>query len=148
MVNTEEFTNRLQKIIEYYDLSASSFADKIEVGRSSISHLLSGRNKPSLEFVMKIVKTFPEVELYWLLNGKGEFPKRDKAFQKKEENKTETRQQSTTATKNSDNDLFSESQENNNKEQKNTTPIIPNNGKKIARVIIFYEDGTFDAFEN
>ncbi|MDN3594021.1 helix-turn-helix transcriptional regulator [Zunongwangia endophytica] len=147
MVNTEEFTNRLQKIIEYYDLSASSFADKIEVGRSSISHLLSGRNKPSLEFVMKIVKTFPEVELYWLLNGKGEFPKRDQAFEKKEEPKAETKQQSTTATKNSDNDLFTESQDN-NKEQRNRTPIIPNNGKKIARVIIFYEDGTFDAFEN
>ena len=40
MVNTKEFTNRLQEIIEYYDLTASSFADKIEVGRSSISNLL------------------------------------------------------------------------------------------------------------
>ena len=77
MVNSEEFSNRLQKIFEYYDLNASAFADKIDVGRASISHLLSGRNKPSLDFVMRVVKTFPEVELYWLLNGKGEFPKED-----------------------------------------------------------------------
>lgn len=74
MVNTEEFINRLEKILSYYGLNASAFADKIGVQRSSISHLLSGRNKPSLEFVMRVVKTFPEVNLYWLLNGKGIFP--------------------------------------------------------------------------
>ncbi|MGB1270375.1 MAG: helix-turn-helix domain-containing protein, partial [Flavobacteriaceae bacterium] len=48
-----EFTNRLQKLLDYYDLSASGFATKIGVQRSSISHVLSGRNKPSLDFVMK-----------------------------------------------------------------------------------------------
>ncbi len=74
MVNSEEFVNRLEKILSFYNLSASSFADKIGVQRSSISHLLTGRNKPSLEFVMKVVTSYPEVNLYWLLNGKGSFP--------------------------------------------------------------------------
>lgn len=74
MVNTEAFVGRLEEILQFYSLTASSFADRIGVQRSSISHLLSGRNKPSLEFVMKVVKTFPEVNLYWLLNGKGSFP--------------------------------------------------------------------------
>ncbi|MFD0836316.1 helix-turn-helix domain-containing protein [Mariniflexile aquimaris] len=74
MINTEAFTKRLQKVIDYYGETASSFAEKIGVQRSSISHILSGRNKPSLEFVLKILSAFPEVELYWLLNGKGEFP--------------------------------------------------------------------------
>jgi DNA-binding XRE family transcriptional regulator len=74
MVNSEEFVNRLEKILSFYNLSASSFADKIGVQRSSISHLLTGRNKPSLEFVMKVVTSYPEVNLYWLLNGKGTFP--------------------------------------------------------------------------
>ena len=74
MVNTEAFIKRLQRVLAYYDLSASAFADSIKVQRSSISHLLSGRNKPSLEFVLKVVRTYPEVNLYWLLNGKGEFP--------------------------------------------------------------------------
>ncbi len=74
MVNTEAFIKRLQRVLAYYDLSASAFADSIAVQRSSISHLLSGRNKPSLEFVLKVVKKYPEVNLYWLLNGKGEFP--------------------------------------------------------------------------
>ena len=74
MINTEDFIKRLQKVIDYYGESASSFAEKIGVQRSSISHILSGRNKPSLEFVLKILSSFPEVELYWLLNGKGDFP--------------------------------------------------------------------------
>ncbi len=75
MVNSEAFTKRLKIIIEYYDISAAVMAEKMDVQRSSISHILSGRNKPSLDFVMKILKAFPEVELYWLLNGDGKFPK-------------------------------------------------------------------------
>ncbi|WP_276392411.1 helix-turn-helix transcriptional regulator [Eudoraea chungangensis] len=78
MVNTEAFILRLEIILEHYQLTASAFADKIGVQRSSISHLLAGRNKPSLEFVLKVVKSFPEVNLYWLLNGKGKFPQETK----------------------------------------------------------------------
>ena len=75
MVNTEDFIKRLEYLLDYYSLNASSFADKIRVQRSSISHLLSGRNKPSLDFVMKIADAFPNVNLYWILNGKGSFLK-------------------------------------------------------------------------
>ncbi len=75
MVNIDDFVKRLEIILDYYSLNASSFADKIGVQRSSMSHLLSGRNKPSLDFVMKILDVFPDVDLYWILNGKGSFPK-------------------------------------------------------------------------
>src|SRR6476660_6577189 len=75
MVNTEDFIKRLEIMLDYYGLNASSFADKIGVQRSSLSHLLSGRNKPSLDFILKILDVFPEVDLYWVLNGKGTFPK-------------------------------------------------------------------------
>ena len=74
MINNEAFAKRLHKVIDFYGESASSFAEKISVQRSSISHILSGRNKPSLDFIMKVLSSFPEVELYWLLNGKGTFP--------------------------------------------------------------------------
>ena len=83
MVNTQEFTNRLERLLAHYEMSASSFADAIGVQRSSISHLLSGRNRPSLDFVMKVIARFPEVNLYWLLNGKGDFlPAKGKAGEK------------------------------------------------------------------
>lgn len=60
--------------MEHYELSSSLFADKIGVQRSSMSHILKGRNRPSLDFIMRLIETFPEVNLYWLLNGKGDFP--------------------------------------------------------------------------
>lgn len=75
MINTLDFSERLKTVMDYYQLTASSFADRIGVQPSSISHLLSGRNKPSLEFVLKLLDEFKDVELYWLLNGKGIFPK-------------------------------------------------------------------------
>ena len=75
MVNEKEVADRLAEIIAHYKLTASAFAERIDVQRSGISHILSGRNKPSLDFVLKVVRTFPEVDLYWLLNGKGKFPK-------------------------------------------------------------------------
>ena len=74
MINNQAFAKRLHKVIDFYGESASSFAEKIGVQRSSISHILSGRNKPSLDFIMKVLSSFPEIELYWFLNGKGEFP--------------------------------------------------------------------------
>lgn len=136
MVNTEDFTKRLHKIMEYHELSAASFADKIDVGRSSISHLLSGRNKPSLDFVMKIVNAFPDVELYWLLNGKGSFPR-------KEENApAPTDQKSVPAPQPQAKDLFSSS------EPVATAVASGNSRKEIRRIVLFYSDGTFEAFEN
>ena len=78
MVNITEFTSRLKKVIDFHQLTASMFADKIGVQRSSISHILSGRNKPSLDFILKVIAEFDEVDMYWLLNGKGTFPKNTK----------------------------------------------------------------------
>lgn len=89
MINTDAFAKRLQEIIDFYGESASSFAEKIGVQRSSISHILSGRNKPSLDFIMKVLTSYPEVELYWLLNGKGIFPVQQKKETKSLENITQ-----------------------------------------------------------
>lgn len=77
MINNSDFSKRLKIVLEHYQLSASQFAEKIEVQRSSISHLLSGRNKPSLDFILKVLAAFDEIEFYWLINGKGSFPKKE-----------------------------------------------------------------------
>ena len=70
MLNYEAIIYRIKKVIDDHDLNAASFAEKIGVQRSGISHILSGRNKPSLEFLSKIHTTFNEVEYDWLLLGK------------------------------------------------------------------------------
>ena len=60
---------RIKKIISENELSAAAFADKIGVQRSSISHILSERNKPSLDFILKILRSFPSLSSDWLLLG-------------------------------------------------------------------------------
>lgn len=124
MINTEDFIKRLQKVIDYYGESASSFAEKIGVQRSSISHILSGRNKPSLDFVLKVLSSFPEVELYWLMNGKGAFP-------------SEPRTESYVLENNEDTTSSSKMIQN-----------LNSSDKTIERIVIFYKDGSFQNFEN
>ena len=65
-----EIVKRITQILEEQQLSSSAFADTIGVQRSSISHVLSGRNKPSLEFILKTVRAFPVYSTDWLLFGK------------------------------------------------------------------------------
>lgn len=156
MVNTEDFIKRLEIILDYYSLNASSFADKIGVQRSSLSHLLSGRNKPSLDFILKILDVFPDVDLYWILNGKGTFPK--------SEIKSETIVAAPTPTINNQifenktektADLFSEESPNkkNQVEEKLTTnflntqnSVLQKNSSEIDRIVIFYKNGTFKTY--
>lgn len=127
MVNTSDFSKRLQKIIDFYDLTATSFSEKIAFNRSTISHILSGRNKPSLEFVIKVLEAYPDVDFYWLLNGKGSFPT----------------------------DSIKQSRKNNSSSSKSDTPEPiqaiqdsdkPITTKAIERIVIFYKDGTFSQY--
>lgn len=142
MVNIEEFIKRLETILDYYSLTASSFADKISVQRSSMSHLLSGRNKPSLDFILKLVEEFPEVTFEWILNGNGSFPKEDfvaPTLSKIESEKiTETQKE---------NDLFSTSveikKEENEEKNKSFSKFVLPNENQIEQIVIFFKDGSF-----
>lgn len=118
MLNSLEFTTRIKKVMAHHKLSASLFADKIGVQRSSISHILSGRNKPSLDFILKITSNFTDVDIEWLLNGKGSFPQKLAS---------ETKIESPIPT------LFSADESSIDK-------------KKIQRIVVFYNDGTFDEY--
>ena len=131
MINNEAFGKRLQKVIDFYNESASSFAEKIGVQRSSISHILSGRNKPSLDFVLKVLSSFPEVELYWLLNGKGHFPSEEKSIEEFSLEKNEKAKSSINAIP----------------EETEIKKIKPS-GKTIERIVIFYADGSFKNYED
>lgn len=63
---------RIAQIIQKEDVTAAQFADKIGISPSSLSHILSGRNNPSLEVVMKIHKACDYISLDWLLYGEGQ----------------------------------------------------------------------------
>jgi transcriptional regulator with XRE-family HTH domain len=148
MVNTEEFIKRLEVILDYYGLNASAFADKIGVQRSSLSHLLSGRNKPSLDFILKILDVFPDLDLYWILNGKGSFPKNTNTTMEEKVSNTPIEESKS-------NDLFDTVKSENSipvEEIKGTKQIdrrAPNkvsNVTAIDKIVIFYKDGTFKSY--
>ena len=124
MINNIEFSERLKTVMSFYSLSATALAESIGIQRSSISHLLSGRNKPSLDFVLKVLKEYPEVELYWLLNGKGLFPKSEK---------TEIK---SPPIPNIENLNF------------NISEVIPtkNNHEEIEKIVVFYKNGIFKSY--
>ncbi len=156
MVNIDDFVKRLETILDYYGINASSFADKIGVQRSSMSHLLSGRNKPSLDFVMKILEVFPDVDLYWLINGKGNFPKSADGISFSKAASTQEIEKDTAPTLFNETfsgaDLFSEisHEAENNVESKNTfiekNPVFSSEEKEIEKIVFFYKNGTFKVY--
>ena len=71
---------RIRQTIEYSQLSASAFADTIGISRSGLTHLLTGRNQPSLDVARKILAKFPEISTEWLIMGMGEMFRTDVAM--------------------------------------------------------------------
>lgn len=72
---------RIELLMKCYDLSPSQFADKTGIQRASVSHIISGRNKPSLEVMLKIYEAFPGIDMKWLMMGAGEAPTRRAAME-------------------------------------------------------------------
>jgi transcriptional regulator with XRE-family HTH domain len=150
MVNTEDFIKRLEIILEFYSLNASSFADQIGVQRSSLSHLLSGRNKPSLDFILKIIEVYPDVDLYWILNGKGTFPS-TVTMQTNALNTLSRTNTSTLPITSELPDLFSTVQNTSPKEtkiEKETFEITPKElvSIEVDKIVFFYKNGTFKIY--
>ncbi|WP_297984778.1 helix-turn-helix transcriptional regulator [uncultured Chryseobacterium sp.] len=168
---------RITKVIEYSEFTSSEFADEIDVQRSNISHITSGRNKPSLDFLIKIKDRFPELEWDWLIKGEGEMLQ--KADEKAALASTNEESNSTSLP-----DLFSlidddnfgitesedrvskpiqreseipgqslntfktgDSQRLEVQENQNIVQHIENQENKIKRVVIFFENGKFESFE-
>lgn len=64
--------NRINLLLQAKNITARQFAEEIGIQPSGMSHILSGRNNPSLDFVMKVIRRWPEVNINWLMFGKGE----------------------------------------------------------------------------
>ncbi|MBF6609139.1 MAG: helix-turn-helix transcriptional regulator [Flavobacterium sp.] len=124
----EKITARISQILKFYNLSAASFADKLGVQRSGLSHILSGRNKPSLDFIIKITNTFDEIDVNWLLHGKGSFPKQESA----QVESTPPLSESTAPISKADN--------------KNKSEVKLDSARNVAKIVVFYTDGTFSDY--
>lgn len=145
--NSLKMKDRIIQLLNSEGLSASKFADIIGVQRSSMSHILSGRNNPSLDFIQKIMRSFPHVSGDWLLSGNGELSKSQDTsslFQEVIKEEDPAPYQGSQPPK-----LKKESAET----AQNKVDQMPDldmsaflSGKKIEKVVVFYSDKTFKEY--
>ena len=76
--------SRLKYWMEIEVLKSSALADNIGVNRATISHILSGRNKPSIDFLQKLLSNYPELNANWLISGVGYMKENQKQNEEKE----------------------------------------------------------------
>lgn len=121
-----DISKRIEKVMKENSSSPAEFSEKTGIQRPALSHIFSGRNKPSLEMVTKILTKFPHVNAEWLITGKE--PKEPFFPQKEEAKKVEIKK---------DNELGIPKIKSSDKEA----------GKKkkmgAEKIVIFYKDGTF-----
>ncbi|MCX6279720.1 MAG: helix-turn-helix transcriptional regulator [Bacteroidetes bacterium] len=130
--------DRILEMLKEKNLSPSQFADEIGIQRSGMSHLLSGRNKPSLEFIMKILKRYPDIKADWLLYGTSE------AETEIETAPVQNVQKEVT--------LFDipetvEPKPENRQPPKGQVQRKEKQEKKVEKIVIFYDDKTFREYE-
>lgn len=120
---------RLQQFLSAENISQSQLADKLGVARASVSHILSGRNKPGFDFIECLAREYPTLNLEWFIMGKGRMYKSDSypitLFDSPQVADTEEIQDTP------------HSDENPEEEP----------GRHIDRVVVFYSDGTFRELE-
>ena len=124
---------RLKYLLEALGLSASQFAEKVGIQRSSMSHVLSGRNKPSLDMLIKILEEFPDVDPDWLLLGNGEVYRSERNNQTK--NSVDEDQITT----------ISDHHEQENTVESGDTEPTPSS--EVEKIVIFYKDKTFRDYD-
>ena len=127
MLSTEDLITRIKTLMDQHELNASSFAETIGVQRSSISHVLSGRNKPSLEFLAKIETAFDEVSFEWLLKG--------------EENRAPISTPPPTRS-----EISSGNESIKIPQKRIDKPLPPPSSEDIIKIVHYYADGSFDSF--
>jgi transcriptional regulator with XRE-family HTH domain len=115
---------RILQIMTNYGLNAGQFADKLGVQPSSISHILSGRNKPSLDFVTKLLNCFPQIDYMWLVMGKGSMFKINDESEKLINNNEKSKEDNEKQTNSPELSLFS--QDNNNAKPSEISKIEDN----------------------
>lgn len=143
--------DRIKEIMENEGLTPAKFADQLQINRAVVSHILNGRNNPSLDVVMKILSEMEHINSDWLLNGIGSMYKEGYSPSVKKEHglfDLDATDSTNTATKSE----YSKENDVKNKE----TPLISTDtqslshtrgkAREVKQIIIYYTDNTFETF--
>lgn len=132
---------KIKQILVDKNITASHFADEIGVQRSSISHILAGRNRPSLDIIQKIIKRYPELGLDWILaTDDSEASERSLDSSKIANYPSESSSSRRTTSSLGFNGRKQLEPREGLANSKNNADVTP---KSIERILIFYTDGTF-----
>lgn len=127
--------DRIQQIIDYKGISAGDMAEKLDVQRSNISHILNGRNNPGAVFIEKLLQAFPDINARWLLTGEGPMVLNDvsqvvKSTAKPGENKNKLQPLPAKSDIPARRNVSSE------------------DGKILEKIVLLYSDGTFTYYNH
>ena len=147
---------RIRKIIDDLGLSQSDFAKQIGVERANISHILSGRHKPSYDFLRKVLLTFPNLNAEWLILGKGKAYKTDNQQDKidlqntqdtKKKQEPEKKVEITKNNANNSNIDEKKDKSENNIEQNSNDTKQKSLFSEPEQILILYDDKTFSTYK-
>ncbi|MDR0789515.1 MAG: helix-turn-helix domain-containing protein [Bacteroidales bacterium] len=144
---------RIKQIMETYGLTAGGFAEILGIQASGISHILSGRNKPSLDFVTKVLIKFPEIDYNWLVLGKGSMKQMDKPVSNEpslfdNEPVREIEEPKPQVVVEQPQEPLVEIEEPVEEPQQPVSKPQTKNERCINRIIVFYNDSTYEEISN
>ncbi len=146
---------KLLKLMKSEKLSSSRLAEILEIQPSSISHILSGRNKPSYDFLVKILRRFPTLNPDWLLLDAEQMYRSSEDLDRRINNTTTQSPQTTVAAEkmivnpsSAQNTKIERSQNSTNRTIENLADVTNTrtDGRSIERVIVLYTDKSFEAY--
>lgn len=144
--------DRIKKIMENENLTPAKFADQLGITRAVVSHILNGRNNPSLDVVTKILSDMNYINSDWLLNGIGSMYKEGHSASLNQNERSLFNTDVTNVRDSEDKPEYGKEIDSKNikyPDKHTDSEYIPHmntNDRKVKQIIFYYTDNTFETF--
>lgn len=137
---------RIIKIMECERMGQAQFASAIGIQRAAMSHIISGRNNPSLDVMTKILHRYPQINPDWLLLGKGEMLRDNTPAMEPADNIAKIPPQIQVVPEGHQELPFQESRKELDNSEKTWAVPVEKSSKTVSKIMVFYSDNTYDTF--
>lgn len=137
---------RIIKIMECERMGQAQFASAIGIQRAAMSHIISGRNNPSLDVMTKILHRYPQINPDWLLLGKGEMLRDNTPAMEPADNIAKNPPQIQVLPEGHQELPFQESRKELANSEKTWAVSVEKPSKSVSKIMVFYSDNTYDTF--
>ena len=139
---------RIIKIMECERMGQAQFASAIGIQRAAMSHIISGRNNPSLDVMTKILHRYPQINPDWLLLGKGEMLRDNTPAMEPANNIAKNPPQIQVVPEGHQELPFQESRKELENSEKTWAVSVEKSSKTVSKIMVFYSDNTFETFSS